>query len=123
MDAERLWKEFTALPPDEQRQFLDFLAFLHSQHGTTADQVAPQKIALVTSPFVGMWRDRDDMNTNGRGLLVASRLAAADDDPEMQAELLHAAQSTLDFWDNSHDDEHWNEGRAKYGPSENEERG
>ena len=61
MDADRLWKEYSSLPADAQAQVIDFLAFLRARKSAKAKRKAQQRIDWANAPFVGMWRDRDDM--------------------------------------------------------------
>ena len=66
MDAERLWEAYTKFPAEAQQQVVDFLAFLRRRHASQARRKAPQQIDWEHAPFVGMWRDRDDMAAGGR---------------------------------------------------------
>lgn len=66
MDAERLWKEYNQLPAEAQDQVVDFLAFLRIRHADKARSAAQQRIDWEHEPFVGMWRDRDDMADGSR---------------------------------------------------------
>ncbi len=60
---ERAWYEFATLPPEAQRQVVDFIAFLQSRYGTapTGDDGC-QAADLADETFVGLWRNRQDMN-------------------------------------------------------------
>ena len=66
MDAERLWEEYNKLPAEAQDQVVDLLAFLRARHADKARRTAQQRIDWEHEPFVGMWRDRDDMPDGGR---------------------------------------------------------
>lgn len=60
MESTDMLQDFEALPPEAQRQVADFIAFLKARY------VAPRKAknkrrSLRDEPFIGMWRDREDM--------------------------------------------------------------
>ena len=61
MGQGKVWREFTTLPPEAQRQVADFIAFLLSRYEQIRPEKKDQKIDLVDEPFIGMWRDREDM--------------------------------------------------------------
>lgn len=60
MTTPQLLQDFTSLPPEAQKQVTDFVAFLKVRYGTV-----PRKKTklgkLADEPFVGMWKDREDM--------------------------------------------------------------
>lgn len=58
MTAQRITEEYGALPPEARRQVDEFVAFLRFKH----ERVVPAPPApLEDEPFIGMWRDRDDL--------------------------------------------------------------
>jgi hypothetical protein len=60
MTNEEILREINSLPLEAQRQIEDFVAFLRDRYkGTQAATAAI--LDLESEPFVGMWRDRDDM--------------------------------------------------------------
>ena len=60
MTTPQLLQDFTSLPPEAQKQVTDFVAFLKVRYGTVPRKKAkPGK--LSDEPFVGMWKDREDM--------------------------------------------------------------
>lgn len=61
MNQERIWQEFTALPPEAQRQVMDFIAFLRIHYAEMPREKADAQSELTKEPFVGLWRDRKDM--------------------------------------------------------------
>ena len=66
MDADQLWKEYNSLPAEAQAQVIDFLAFLRARTSTKTRRKAQPQIDWADEPFVGMWRDRDDMTDGAR---------------------------------------------------------
>jgi hypothetical protein len=64
MAGERqILEDLAALPPDAQEQVKEFIAFLRSrQQSARARKPARARVALADEPFIGIWRDREDMN-------------------------------------------------------------
>jgi hypothetical protein len=61
MEQDRIINELTNLPPEVQRQVLDFIVFLKSRYKLAS--VKKAKIAdWSNEPFVGIWKDRKDMD-------------------------------------------------------------
>jgi hypothetical protein len=62
MIQEQILQSLNRLPPVAQQEVLDFIAFLQTRYDV---QASPEKPATATrlcdEPFVGMWRDRADM--------------------------------------------------------------
>jgi hypothetical protein len=61
MEQEHVWREFLALPPEAQQQVADFIAFLRTHSGSAPFGEAASPSDWVDEPFVGMWREREDM--------------------------------------------------------------
>jgi hypothetical protein len=61
MDQETLWRQYTSLPVDAQRQVADFIAFLAKRYRATPPSKASLANDLLDEPLVGMWADRDDL--------------------------------------------------------------
>ena len=59
MKEQKVWREFSALPPELQQQVADFIHFLRARY--THPRKNTKRIPLEKEPFVGMWRDREDM--------------------------------------------------------------
>jgi len=59
MKEQKIWSEFSALPPELQRQVADFIHFLRTRYTHTRKKT--KLIPLEKEPFIGMWRDREDM--------------------------------------------------------------
>jgi len=61
MDQGKIWREFIALPPEAQQQVADFIAFLRTRYKKMRPPKKSKQVKLADDPFIGMWRDRDDM--------------------------------------------------------------
>jgi len=60
MKAEAISEEFKQLPPEGQRAVIDFIAFLRQRY-KTAERSRQVKRQLREDPFIGMWKDREDL--------------------------------------------------------------
>ncbi len=60
MEAEKINADIADLPPQAQRQVADFIAFLRTRYQTPNSQPSRQ-ISLGNEPFIGMWKDRQEM--------------------------------------------------------------
>jgi hypothetical protein len=60
MKQSAIQREFSALPPELQRQVLDYIAFLKTRYVSTRKKTA-RRIPLEKEPAIGMWADRKDM--------------------------------------------------------------
>ena len=59
MNQEKVWQNFINLPPEAQRQVVDFIVFLRTRYAPSRRRTAkPTKLAK--EPFIGMWRSRED---------------------------------------------------------------
>ena len=61
MTHEELLREFASLPPEIQRQVADYIAFLRERYDRELPPAEPETFTPMHVGFVGMWRDRDDM--------------------------------------------------------------
>ena len=61
MNQEQVWREFAALPPQAQQQVADFIAFLSTRFTEASTRSPDSPTNLADEPFVGLWRDRDDL--------------------------------------------------------------
>ena len=59
-DLDRLQADVTSLPEEAQQTVIDFVSFLKQRHQTSQRQ-SPQPITFDDQPFVGMWRERPEM--------------------------------------------------------------
>jgi hypothetical protein len=65
MERRQIWDEFEELPPEAQRQVIDFIAFLKTRHKKDR-AVKNADTKLSDEPFIGMWKDREDMQDSSR---------------------------------------------------------
>jgi hypothetical protein len=61
MKEERVWREYTALPPELQKQVADFITFLRMRYAPLRASKTTKRTKLAAEPFIGMWRNREDM--------------------------------------------------------------
>jgi hypothetical protein len=61
MDATTLVRDIVSLPPEAQKQVTDFVAFLKTRYSVAPRVRKSKRIKLADEPFIGMWRDREDM--------------------------------------------------------------
>lgn len=67
ISQEQILNDFATLPPTAQRQLLDFMAFLQSRYVDKKIEVQVRPTSdLRQEPFVGMWRDREEMNDSAK---------------------------------------------------------
>lgn len=63
MTNKRVLSDFLSLPADAQSQVVSLIAFLKQKY-TYAEPLSPSlQVDLVNDPFVGMWRDRQDLGS------------------------------------------------------------
>jgi hypothetical protein len=60
MQEDNFLRDFSALPPEAQRQVTDFIAFLQTRYQPRRNRVKKTKV-LSSEAFIGLWRDREDM--------------------------------------------------------------
>ena len=61
MEAGNITREIALLPPEAQKQVIDFVAFLKTCYPSVPPTQKTQRGKLADEPIIGMWRDRDDM--------------------------------------------------------------
>jgi hypothetical protein len=61
MTPEEILREISSLPLEAQREVEDFVAYLHQRHGVRQPGAQPPRSELRGEPFIGMWRDCDEM--------------------------------------------------------------
>jgi hypothetical protein len=60
MTHEEILRDIASLPPEGQRQVIDFIAFVQQRYGRSQSNEQPVS-DLRTESFVGIWQDRDDL--------------------------------------------------------------
>ncbi len=61
MTADEILREISSLPPEGQRQVIDFIAFIRQRCGQSRE-VENNPSDLFAERFVGIWQDRNDLN-------------------------------------------------------------
>lgn len=61
MTNEEILREIASLPIEAQRQIEDYVAFLRERYKTSSDDNVKSLPDLKSEPFIGMWKDREDM--------------------------------------------------------------
>ena len=61
MKEEKVWREYTALPPELKKQAADFIMFLRMRYPPLRTPKTAKRIKLADEPFIGMWQNRKDM--------------------------------------------------------------
>jgi hypothetical protein len=61
MTHQQLLKKYDALPPAARRQVARLISALSSGPPTKRRQRSAKKASIADAPFVGMWKDREDM--------------------------------------------------------------
>lgn len=59
MTNEEIMREFSALPSEARREVIDFIAFLRQRYADKTETTANGDLSRES--FVGMWKDREDM--------------------------------------------------------------
>ncbi len=68
MEQEKILDDISHLPPEAQQLVADFIAFLRTRYKRPDAQKQTKQISLVNEPFIGIWKDREDMNNSGKWL-------------------------------------------------------
>lgn len=61
MNTEAAFQELMQLPPSVQQEVFDFIAFLRQRYQESEAAVDSHASDIVSHPFIGLWKDRDDM--------------------------------------------------------------
>jgi hypothetical protein len=64
MKQEEILREILSLPPEGQRQVADFIARLRERYERSRPLEKPENADLAQDGFVGIWRDREDMQNS-----------------------------------------------------------
>lgn len=65
MEAQKIMEQLLSLPPEAQKEAADFIAFLQLRYPQAHTNDKKQRRPLRKEPFVGMWKDREDMKDSG----------------------------------------------------------
>jgi len=68
MEQEKIFDDISNLPPEVQRQVVDFIAFLRTRYKMSEQEKQTKRTNLVNEPFIGIWKDREDMNNSSKWL-------------------------------------------------------
>jgi hypothetical protein len=63
MTNQEILSEFLSLPADAQSQVVSLIAFLKKKYTYSEPLYPSLKVDVVDDPFVGMWRDRQDLGS------------------------------------------------------------
>jgi hypothetical protein len=61
MKQEEILREILSLPPEGQRQVAEFIARLRERYQRSQSVEKPEGSDIAKDDFIGMWRDREDM--------------------------------------------------------------
>jgi Protein of unknown function (DUF2281) len=64
MEQEKIFDDISNLPPEAQRQVVDFIAFLRTRYKRSDEEKQTKRINLANESFIGIWKDREDMNNS-----------------------------------------------------------
>jgi len=62
LKADTISKEIMQLSPQGQQEVLDFVTFLKTRYKITGSVKKTKAGKLTEEPFIGLWRDRQDLN-------------------------------------------------------------
>lgn len=64
MNTTEIIRDLVSLPPEAQKEVLDFIAFLKTRYTSPQAGKKTGQGQLNDEPFIGMWRDREDMHNS-----------------------------------------------------------
>jgi hypothetical protein len=62
MQPESIWQQLDTLPTEAKREVIDFIAFQQIRYERPVFVKKAKRSKLKNEPFIGMWKDRDDMS-------------------------------------------------------------
>jgi aryl-phospho-beta-D-glucosidase BglC (GH1 family) len=68
MEQEKIFDDISNLPPEAQQQVADFIAFLRTRYKRSDAEKQTTRINLINEPFIGIWKDREDMKNTSKWL-------------------------------------------------------
>jgi hypothetical protein len=77
MEPDKIYNEISQLPPEAQQEVANFISFLKTRY--QKQQKPPLQNDILRDPFIGIWKDREDMK-DGKWLrkVRASEWGASD---------------------------------------------
>ncbi len=77
MEPDKIYNEISQLPPEAQQEVVDFISFLKTRY--QKQHKPPLQNDIIRDPFIGIWKDREDMK-DGKWLrkVRASEWGASD---------------------------------------------
>ena len=61
LDSTDFIRDIGSLPPEAQKQVSDFVSFLETRYPVAQTGRKAKRTRLANEPFIGMWRDRQEM--------------------------------------------------------------
>ena len=61
MEQRHVLSQFDTLPPEAQRQVVDFIAFLQMRYRPSSKGKTKSKSRLADEKYIGIWRNREDL--------------------------------------------------------------
>jgi hypothetical protein len=61
METANIVRDIASLPPEAQKEVTDFVAYLKARYHTARPVKRTRQTKLADEPFIGMWRNRQDM--------------------------------------------------------------
>lgn len=68
MEQEKIVNDISKLPPEAQQQVADFIAFMKARYKKSRKKRQPRRTNLADEPFIGIWKDRENMKNSGMWL-------------------------------------------------------
>lgn len=66
MGRDNIWDDFASLPAEAQQQVAEFIASLRARYELRSSERELSPVDLADEPFVGMWRDRPEMQDSSQ---------------------------------------------------------
>ena len=79
MENSTILQEIASLPLEAQKQVMDFVAFLRTRYEPVPSAPDTDRVTLAEEPFVGMWRDREDMQDSSEWVRQLRKRGSATD--------------------------------------------
>ncbi|MCZ2127839.1 MAG: DUF2281 domain-containing protein [Anaerolineales bacterium] len=61
MRQDNLWQNFNDLPPEAQKQVMDFISFLQARYKPSVKRKNRKAVRMRDEAFIGIWRGREDI--------------------------------------------------------------